>query len=301
VLRIETGADDRVTGVLYAGPAGAYERVSARAVIVSCGAVETPRLLLTSKDDRHSPQGLANESGQVGRNFMETLLWASSGIHPSPLGSFRGIMADLICWDFNAPDAIKGIVGGCRFMPGHTGADFMGPVNYALRVVKGFGKRHRERMRELFGRVLTLAAIGESLPNDRSFIDLSPDQEDEQGMALARIHSYLDDMELERLSFMASRTREVLEASGIERTIEEFGYYDFFNASHVFGTCRMGDEPDTSVVDRHLRSHRWKNLFVVDASVFPSSGGGESPSLTIEALALRASEYISEMFRLGEI
>ncbi|MCD8567110.1 MAG: GMC family oxidoreductase, partial [Geovibrio sp.] len=72
--------------------------------------------------------------------------------------------------------------------------------------------------------------------------------------------------------------------------IEEYGAYDAFNATHVFGTCRMGTDPETSVVDSFCRSHRWRNLLVTDASVFPSSGGGESPSLTISALALRAIE-----------
>jgi choline dehydrogenase-like flavoprotein len=57
----------------------------------------------------------------------------------------------------------------------------------------------------------------------------------------------------------------------------------------------MGHNPETSVVDKYCRSHRWKNLFVVDSSVFPSSGGGESPSLTIEALALRIGQHIKNL------
>ena len=100
---------------------------------------------------------------------------------------------------------------------------------------------------------------------------------------------------------MAKTTRAILEAAGIERMIEAYGTYDFFNATHVFGTCRMGDDPKGSVVDRDCRSHRWRNLYVVDASVFPSSGGGESPSLTIEALAIRAADRLAESARRGEL
>ena len=87
----------------------------------------------------------------------------------------------------------------------------------------------------------------------------------------------------------------------METIIEQYGSYDQFNASHVFGTCRMGDDARESVVDRDCRSHRWRNLFVVDASVFPSSGGGEAPSLTIEALALRAAGKIAELMTRREL
>lgn len=74
--------------------------------------------------------------------------------------------------------------------------------------------------------------------------------------------------------------------------VEEFGAWDHFSATHVFGTCRMGNDSLVSVVDPHCRSHEHSNLYITDASVFPSSGGGESPSLTIHALAVRAADAI---------
>ncbi|MDH3527791.1 MAG: GMC family oxidoreductase, partial [Gammaproteobacteria bacterium] len=258
-----------------------------------------PRLLLASKST-HTPDGLANESGQIGRHFMETLFWNSSGLHPERLASYRGLPSDSICWDFNAPDTIPGVVGGCRFSNSVAEADLVGPINYAKRVVGGWGRSHKENMRAAFGRVLTVGAIGESLPNSRSYIDLDPDETDALGMPLARIHSYLDDRELKRLAFMAKTAREILEASGVKELVEEYGTYDYFSSTHVFGTCRMGRDPEDSVVDAYCRSHRWRNLFIVDASVFPSSGGGESPSLTIEALALRTAKYMGELASRGE-
>ena len=78
---------------------------------------------------------------------------------------------------------------------------------------------------------------------------------------------------------------------------EEYGNYDYFSAAHVFGTCRMGNDPKDSVVDANCRSLHWRNLFICDASVFPSSGGGEAPSLTIEAIALRAADHILDLAR----
>ena len=94
------------------------------------------------------------------------------------------------------------------------------------------------------------------------------------------------------MRFMADKCREMLGACGIAKPFEEYGSSDFFLSTHVFGTCRMGSDPRTSVVNDTGRSHRWANLYISDASVFPSSGGGESPSLTIEALAIRTAEAI---------
>jgi choline dehydrogenase-like flavoprotein len=300
VTRIETGPADRVTGVLYVDSHGKQQLAVGACVIVACGAVETPRLLLAS-GGKDSADGLANESGQVGRNFMETLLWNSSALHSEPLASYRGLPSDSICWDYNAPDAIPGVVGGCRFSTSVAEANLLGPANYAKRVVGGWGKAHKERMRDEFGRVLTVGAIGESLPDENSFVDLDPNETDAAGTPLARIHSHIDERELDRLTFMAKMTRQILEASGADERVEEYGTYDYFSSTHVFGTCRMGENSETSVVDSYCRSHRWRNLFIVDASIFPSSGGGESPSLTIEALALRAAAHISGLAKRKEL
>ena len=291
VTWLEAGSGDRVTAVHYIDSSGDLHRLNAPMVIVACGAVETPRLLLASTN-QNAPDGLANESGQVGRHFMETLAWSSSGLHPQPQGSHRGLPADSICWDYNAPDAIPDVIGGCRFTPAAAENDLVGPLSYARRVVGGWGREHKASMREDFGRVLSVGAIGESLPNTGSFVDLDPDRRDALGIPLARIHSHLDENEIRRLNFMARTCREILEAAGVEKIFEEFGTYDFFYATHVFGTCRMGKDPAQSVVNEYGQSHRWQNLYVLDASVFPSSGGGEAPSLTIEALAIRGAESI---------
>lgn len=293
VVRLETSDNDRVKAVVYADADGQMHRAEAELFVVACGAVETPRLLLNSTGPQ-TPEGLANESGQVGRNFMETIFWVSSGLHPEPLASHRGLPSDAICWDFNAPDAISGVVGGARFSPVALEADFSGPINYAKRVVGGWGREHKDNMRKTFGRVLSVGGVGENLPDSGSFIDLDPEAKDAFGFPKARIHSHLADMELKRMKFMAATCRRILEAAGVKKLIEEYGSYDMFNTTHVFGTCRMGEARDHSVVDEYCRSHRWRNLMVTDASIFPSSGGGESPSLSIYANSLRAAHYVKK-------
>ncbi len=298
VLNIESDAN-KITAVVYADEQGNRYRSSAKTVIVACGAVQTPRLLLLSNTVQQ--EGLANESGLVGKNFMETLFWVSSGLHPHSIGSQRGLPSDSICWDYNSPDAIKNIIGGCRFTLATAEADLLGPINYAQRVVKGFGRQHKADMRKQYGNVLSVGSIGECLPHTDSYIGLDPDHLDEHGLPLAKIHSRLDTLALNRMRFMADKCREILQASGVTQLIEEYGSYDTFNSTHVFGTCRMGADPQQSVVNANCQSHRWKNLFIVDASVFASSGGGESPSLTIQALAIRSAFFIAEQMKRKQL
>jgi choline dehydrogenase-like flavoprotein len=249
--------------------------------------------LLLNSDSTQSPDGLCNESGLVGRNFMETLLSTTSALHPDALGSHRGLPVDWVMWDFNDPDAIPGVIGGCRFGPAMAESDLVGPVAYATRIIDGWGADHKHAMRANFGRVLSIAGIGESLPDARSFVDLA-EQVDGHGLPVAQIHSHLDAMALARVRFMLETGRAIIEAAGCSELVEEFSSADAFSSTHVFGTCRMGNDPETSVVDAFCRSHRWRNLVIADGSVFPSSGGGESPGLTIQALALRAMDALVE-------
>lgn len=291
VTRLVAGPDDQVSEAHYIDARGQHAVARGRLYIVSGGAVQTPRLLLNSSN-AHAPDGLANDSGQVGKNFMESISWVSCGLHPDPLGSHRGLPSDIICWDYNEPDAIPDTVGGCRFSPGTAEADLLGPINYAQRVVPGWGLSHKRAMRETLGHCLAVGALGECLPNPLSYIDLDPTRVDAQQIPIARINTRLEETNIKRLQFMANKTREILDAAGCSKIFEEYGTYDMFSSTHVFGTCRMGEDPDQSVVDSYCRSHRWRNLYIVDASVFPSSGGGESPSLTIEALAIRTAAHI---------
>jgi len=285
VIRIERGSDDRVAAVLVGGPDGGIERIASPHLVLACGAVETPRLLLAS-------DGLGNESGEVGQNFMDTLFITVGALHPEPQHGRRGLPSDAISWDFNAPDAIPGVIGGCRFYNAAGESELGGLADFALRAVPGWGREHAQAVRRLWGHALHVGAIGEMLPNRDSRIDLDPTARDRFGMPIARIASSLAEADVARLRFMARKSHELLAASGAEKIYESYSSWDWFSATHVFGTCRMGNDPNNSVVDGFGRSHRWRNLWVADASVFPSSGGGEAPALTIQALALRTAERI---------
>jgi choline dehydrogenase-like flavoprotein len=291
VIRIHAGKSGKIEAVEYV-EGKRLRRVETPVLVLTAGAVQTPRLLLANRS-RHYPEGLSNGSGQVGRNFMETLSWNSTALLPGLTNSHVGLPSDAICWDFNAPDAIPGVIGGCRFNSSAQEIGFTGPIAYATRVINGFGSRLKEGVRNGFGSALSVGAIGEFLPNEGTYVDLDPKNKDRLGVPLPRLNSHLGPEEIKRLRFMAEQSRRLLKEAGADNLVEEFGAWDSLSATHVFGTCRMGADSRTSVVDSQCRSHDHPNLYVADASVFPSSGGGESPSLTIHALAVMAADAMT--------
>lgn len=286
LVRIVRGTGQRIDAIDIVDAKGRRSRVTTPRLVLACGAIETPRVLLLER-------GLANASGQVGRNFLESVAWTSVGLADEALLSFGGLPTDAISWRYNRPDAVAGVIGGFRLSAAIHEADMIGPIAHAQRAVRGFGREHKQRMRRAVGSTVAVGAVGESLPNERSFVDLDPGERDALGRPLGRIHSFVDAMAVKRLNVMASAARSLLKASGVAVLVEEFGTYDHFSSAHVFGTCRMGADPRSSVVDADLRVHGFANFYICDASVFPSSGGGEAPSLTIQALALRAVDRMA--------
>jgi len=291
LVDLQRGKHDALTSAMVVDDTGARHQIAASHYVLAGGAIETPRLLL-------SMDGLANESGQVGRNFMETLASGITGLHPEQIGSHRGLPEDSICWDLNAPDAIPGIPGGAVIAPTVASSGYLGPARYAERLVEGFGTAFKQRLLETFGRAAGLMVICENLPNSQSFISLSEQTVDANMMPVAQINSYLPDMEVERLAYATAKAEDILIASGVPKVLERSTTYEQFNTTHIMGTCRMGTDPDKSVVNASQRSHRWKNLWIADASVFASSGGGDAPSLTIHALSLRMADAMFD--QLGQ-
>lgn len=276
----------RVAAVHLAAADGRRERIPVRRLVLACGAIETPRALLLAP-------ALARLSRHVGRNFLESVAFTTIGRTEQALLSHGGLPADAIAWSRNAPGQLAGIAGGFRVSAAIHEADMMGAIAHAQRAVAGFGLAHKQALRLSVGSLVAAGAVGESLPHPGSFVDLDPARRDAHGLPLARIHSHVDAMAVRRLHVMADATRAIVQGAGAVERVEEFGTWDHFSSAHVFGTCRMGRSAADSVVDADLRLHGTANAWVCDASVFPSSGGGEAPSLTIQALALRAVDAMA--------
>ncbi|MBL4848448.1 MAG: GMC family oxidoreductase [Planctomycetes bacterium] len=283
VLLIERGPQGRASGVIYVDAKGAEQVARAEVVLLACGAIETPRLLLNSG-------GLANGSGQVGRHLTETLLWTSVGLLEERVDAHRGLPIDGSAWTFAIPERRpEGYVGGFRLATSHGMAGLRGPAFYAEFLAPGFGLEHQRRVAEIVGRGVAVSAIGEWLPNSGTYVDLDPSRKDVFGRPVARIHSRLEANELTCLKHMADTVRAILAAAKAE-IVSEVTTLDQFMATHVLGTCRLGEDPATSVADPDGFSHEVPNLGFADGSAVPSSGSGDSPSLTISALAIRTAD-----------
>lgn len=297
VSRLEHASDGRVTGVLGYDAVGREERVRARAVVLAAGAIETPRILLNSAGGAH-PAGVGNAHDQIGRHLMEFLYVFRYAVFDRPLESYAGLPIDSRIWDWNGSVGKADLPGG--FALGQMCGIFEGPVGTALQAVPGFGVAHREALARRFGACATLIGVAEQLPRPENRVTLS-EQRDRFGVPLAHVQTRLDRVDLELLDATWRRLGQLAQAA---RVVEEPGQvtaYDWPHASHVAGTCRMGVDPEHSVLDASGALHGRPELVVADASALVTQGAGDSPSLTIQALALRAAEALAERARRGDV
>ena len=293
VRQITVDDEGRARTVVYVDAAGGEHEVFMRAVVVAAGAIETPRLLLLS-GSRRFPQGLANGSGVVGRNFMEHLALNTFGVFDERLDAWRGTPAGGTIQDFYETDAENDFARGFVI---EVNGGRQWPLAVARRV-GGWGTAHKERMQAVFGHVVGLVTVGEQLPDVANTVDLDPSITDQFGLPAPRITWRLRENERRMLRAMRRRLVEILEAAGA-REIWGPSFTPGWSA-HYLGTCRMGADPRTSAVDPWGRAHDVPNLFIADGSVFVT-GGSANPALTIMALALRTSERIVELFRRSEV
>jgi len=300
VFRIETDSKGRASEVLYYDREGNEQAQKAKAVIVSANGAETSRLMLLSASEQH-PDGLANSSGFVGRNLMFNAHASANAVFEHQLNEYKGVQASRVLHDFYDSDEKRGFYGGggidARSLWAAT------PIFHALLGmppdVPRWGKRFKDEFAHNFTRQMTLACATTSLAMDRNNITLDPNNTDQWGRPAIRATYRDHDDDLSMAKFLQDRAMEILDAAGAEKAWAD-PIHPTDGGEHLLGTCRMGDDPATSVVDRYHRSHDVPNLFICDGSSMVTSGRGQ-PTMTIMALAFRASEHITAAASAGEI
>ena len=300
VYRIETGKDGRVSQVLYWDEKGRPQGQRAKAVVLCANGAETPRLLLMSQSSSF-PHGLANGSGRVGQYLMFNAHSATHAVFDEPLHEYKSVQCSRIVHDFYESDAKRGFYGG----GGIDGRPFLAasPMMFALTSVPPdvprWGAEYKKYLAHAFTRHMVAAAAGTSVPLETNTITLDPTHKDPLGRPALRMtyHDHPDDLKLQ--AFLQDRAVQILEAAGARKVWREPVEPSNVQA-HLLGTCRMGNDPKTSVVDRFHRTHEVKNLFICDGSSFVTSGRGQ-PTMTIQALAFRAAEHIGRFAKQGEI
>ena len=156
----------------------------------------------------------------------------------------------------------------------------------------GLGRAHKQQVRATFGRNLMLFGIAEQQPLASNRITLSS-YKDKAGIPKVDVHCEYSEQDLHSLDVMQNKLLQWANATPTTRIGRATDTRLHSSATHVGGTCRMGDDPANSVVDAYGRVHGSSNCYITDASVLPTQGAGDSPSLTIQALALRSAAKIA--------
>ena len=308
VHRIETNTAGRVVGAVYFDEKRNVHLQKAKAVILSANGAETPRLLLLSAN-KQFPDGLANSSGVVGKYLMLNSGGVTSALFEHPINDYKGFAVSRVLHDFYELDPQK--VGFCGGGGLDARFDFT-PLTFATgglppaydrtglpRETPRWGSGFKEALAHNFTRTMEVFCHGTSLPVETNSFSLDPDLKDAWGLpALCLTYKdHPDDLKL--WGWLNQRADELLDAAGaLKKWAQPIQETQF--AVHLLGTCRMGNDPKTSVINAHHRTHDVNNLFLCDGSSLVTSGRGQ-PTMTIEALAFRAADRITALAKRGEI
>jgi choline dehydrogenase-like flavoprotein len=289
VGRIETDNAGLCTGVHYLRD-GQWHFQAARNVVVAGYAIETPRLLLLSGNNRF-PDGLANSSGLVGRNLMVQTNQAVWGTFEEEIRWYKGPPSLALTEHWNYHDAGKDFFGGYAYMS-------QGPLpqQWAATQTGNHGLWGEALVRDMenYNHQAGLKIVGETLPQERNRVTLA-DEKDQYGLPVARVTFSLCDNDQRLVRHAVRQMTEAMRAAG-GREI----WHETDDTAHLNGTARMGDDPRSSVVDADCRSWDIRNLWICDGSVFPTVGG-VNPSLTIQAIACRTSDRIRALAARGDL
>jgi choline dehydrogenase-like flavoprotein len=306
------GKDGKAQGVSYVDKATRTEqRVNARAVVLAASACESARLLLNSRSTTF-PDGLANSSGTVGKYLMDSVgsdgwgtIPALERMPPHNHDGVGGMHMYIPWWKFDRKnDFPRGYhieMYGGRDMPG------VGMFNGLCHDEEGYGATLKARARQTYGTTVGFAGRGEMIPNPYTYCEIDPEVVDEWGIPVLRFHFQWSDYELRQAQDMQQTFRSIIETmGGVYKTKTAidgqypFGILEGGKIIHEVGTARMGADPKTSVLNGYCQAHDVKNLFVTDGAPLVTNPD-KNPTLTIMALSWRASDYLLEEAKKGNI
>ena len=301
---IDVNKKGLASGVTYVDRAtGQVRQIQARAVVAACGTLETTRLLLLSTSSLF-PQGIANSSGWVGKNFMEHLDARAQAFLPdlsfSPNYAGDGIGGShiIIPWfGYDRPKNEFDFLRGFHIEP--SARLGQGPDKSA-KGFPGFGKDFKREVRRWYGTRVRLSAHGEMLASPNKYVEIDKTVVDKWGVPVLKIHHPLDDNDRKMFKRIIQTYEEIYTAAkAVDITLPKEP--DKAGASiHEVGTVHMGDDAKTSVLNQYNQAWDVKNLFVTDGAAF-TSGSHKNPTVTIMALAWRAAEYLLAEMRRGTI
>ncbi len=312
VREVLTDGNKKATGVIYIDKRTRTEKIiRCRAVVLAASSCESARILLNSRS-RAFPNGVANGSGVIGRFLMDSVGFSLSGRVPALEGlprydseGFGGAHLYMPWWlwekhsQIGFPRGYHIEIGGGYFMPQ------VGSFHRAGRK-HGYGKTLKQTIRREYGSHVHFAGRGEMIPNSSSYCELDPEVVDRWETPVLRFHFKWTDYEWKQARHMERTFTEIIEAMGGKAEAltpserEAHGISVPGEIIHEVGTVRMGSNSHTAALNGFCQAHEVKNLFVCDGASFVSNPD-KNPTLTINALAWRASDYLAEEMRKGNI
>jgi choline dehydrogenase-like flavoprotein len=316
VREVTVDKSGKATGVSYVDKRTRADRhVKGKVVVLAASACETARILLNSKSALF-PSGLANESGLVGKYLMDTVGAGLSGqipalenMPPHNTDGAAGIHLYMPWWLYQ--EQLGGKLGFARGYHVEFGGerDMPGPGIFGglEHFTDGaYGKRYKEAARRYYGSFMYFDGRGEMIPNEDSYCEIDPNVVDQWGIPVLRFHWKFSEHETGQAAHMVKTFADIIGAMGgkvVGGKVETDGAKAIAKGGqiiHEVGTCRMGTDAKTSVLNEACQSWTVKNLWVTDGAPFVSNAD-KNPTLTILALAWRTSDKLLEELKRGNL
>jgi choline dehydrogenase-like flavoprotein len=293
VHEITVNEQGRCKGAVYQDADGDFIEQEADIFILSCGAIESARLLLLSRSGRF-PNGLANGSDLVGRNATFHEFSAAVGVFEDPIYAWAGggyVAAS--SYQFYEHDEKRGFAGGCHVACAGVGIPL--PINWSLPGRPAWGLQAKQIDRDFFNHSFAIAMVVHDMPQHENRVELDDKVKDAWGLPVARITNKIHENDLKMGRWIIDHNAEILDAAGAKKVYRVYIDRITGNCSHQHGTTRMGNDPKSSVLNKWCRAHEVDNLFVVDGGPFPTATGA-NPTLTMMANAWRVAAYIADRY-----
>jgi choline dehydrogenase-like flavoprotein len=282
----------RATGVVYFDERNRRQEAQASLVVVSAAAVESARLLLNSKSKAH-PNGIGNRYDWVGRNLQGHAYSGATGLFEQDVYDDVGPGASVAICDYNHGN--PGLAGGAMLCNEFIRLPIQN-INAMPPGIPSWGKEHKAFMRRFYRHHIGFRGPTQEIPNAISRVEVDPKVTDFWGIPVARMSGAKHPHTLEIANAMCVKAEAVLKEAGAIQTWQNRAGAGLSGGQHQAGTCRMGNNPKTSVVNRHCQVHGAENVFVVDGSVHVTNGGF-NPVLTIMAIAYWASDFMKREWK----
>lgn len=299
----------KVTGVTYVDRAtGQAVEVAARAVVLAASACESARILLNSKSAAF-PRGLANSSGQVGRNLMDSTGLGMSAHFPGLEGRPRynedGNTSNHMFIPWWGHDAqARGELNFARGYHFEFGGGFQAPGMSVGQIAQGYGLAMKRQLEQRYGSYIGFSLRGEMLPNERCYMEIDEQVKDKWGIPVAKFHWQWSQQELNQAEHGMDTIEQIVDKAGgrllTERETPESMLKKGGEIIHEVGTTRMGNSAKTSVTNEFGQTWDSANLFIMDGGVF-ASNPHKNCTLTLMTLAMRNAEHMAKALDRGVI